>query len=128
MDGGKGEGNATASPPAPYTRDEKDWLKRHWDGEFNFLVAHGLRIYEDRDEGRRVVRAMMETDEEEDGATDMLNKGASGPPTERSVRVLGRLPGSSSHGDLGDDEDEIDEQPPPFMSHLAVFTTSQTRS
>lgn len=56
---------------APYTGEEKDWLKRAWDGEFKFLAAYGLSIYkeEDRDEGRRIARAMMEADQ--DGDTNM---------------------------------------------------------
>ena len=72
LDPGKGKGKTGAAPSAPYTDEEKDWLKRHWGGEFKFLLAHQLSIYkdEDRDEGRRIVRAMMEAeedDEDEDG-------------------------------------------------------------
>jgi hypothetical protein len=47
--------------PAPYTDEERQWLKDNWDGEFRFLTAHGLKIHdeEDRADGRRIVRAMM---------------------------------------------------------------------
>ena len=52
-----------------YTSKEKDWLKKHWGGEFQFLRAYGLSIYdeEQRAEGRRLVRAFMqdETDSDE---------------------------------------------------------------
>lgn len=65
-DGGKGKDRAEAAPSAPYTEKEKGWLKRFWGGEFEFLAAYGLSIYdeEDRDEGRSIVRAMMSKDEE----------------------------------------------------------------
>ncbi|KAK4148887.1 hypothetical protein C8A00DRAFT_38523 [Chaetomidium leptoderma] len=70
-DGGKGKYKVDAALSAPYTEEEKGWLKREWGGEFKFLTAYGLNIYkdEDRDEGRRVARAMMEVDE--DGNTNM---------------------------------------------------------
>jgi hypothetical protein len=70
-DGGKGKAKAEAAPSAPYTEEEKGWLKREWGDEFKFLTTYGLSIYkdEDRDEGRRIVRAMMEVDE--DGDTNM---------------------------------------------------------
>jgi hypothetical protein len=53
---------------APYTTEEKRWLKKHWDGEFKFLASYGLSIYKDKDreEGRRIARAMMEHDREND--------------------------------------------------------------
>jgi hypothetical protein len=31
----------------PYTKAEKDWLKKTWDGEFKFLQAYGLSIYKE---------------------------------------------------------------------------------
>jgi hypothetical protein len=51
--------------------EEKGWLKRGWGGESTFLTAYGLSIYkdEDLDDGRRMIRSMMEGDE--DGDTDM---------------------------------------------------------
>jgi hypothetical protein len=60
---------ATASAP-PLTAEEKDWLK-HKSGfgdEFQFLRAHGLSIYkeEDREEGRRIIRAFKIRDDEEE--------------------------------------------------------------
>jgi hypothetical protein len=50
-----------SSQVAPYTDEEKEWLKENWGGEFRFLRAHLLKIHdeEDRAEGRRIVRAMM---------------------------------------------------------------------
>jgi hypothetical protein len=69
--GGKGNHKAEAAPAPPYTEEEKGWLKRQWGGEFKFLAAYGLRIYEDedREEGRRIARAMMEVDEDGDTYT-----------------------------------------------------------
>ncbi|KAK4157175.1 hypothetical protein C8A00DRAFT_29886 [Chaetomidium leptoderma] len=69
---GKGGENrkddANAAPSAPYTQEEKDWLERNWGGEFNFLRCYSLSIHkdEDRDEGRRIARAMMEQDEQDE--------------------------------------------------------------
>ena len=70
-DGGKGKKSTEATPSAPYTEEKKDWLKRGGEGESNFLTAHGLSIYKDKErgDGRRMARAMMEGDE--DGAINM---------------------------------------------------------
>lgn len=45
----------------PYTVEEENWLKVHFGGEFNFLMAFGLNIYkdEDREEGRAIMRRFM---------------------------------------------------------------------
>lgn len=53
----------------PYTAEEKRWLKDNYRGEFHFLMAHGLSVYkeEDREEGRRIARALM------DGSDDPLD-------------------------------------------------------
>lgn len=50
------------------TQTEKKWLKDNFAGEFRFLRDYGLSIYkeEDRDEGRRIMRAMMEDDDSSD--------------------------------------------------------------
>ncbi|KAK0670268.1 hypothetical protein QBC41DRAFT_222052 [Cercophora samala] len=50
----------TSNPP--YTSEEKHWLRVHFDGEFKFLRMYNLSIYneDDRAEGRRIVRALME--------------------------------------------------------------------
>jgi hypothetical protein len=47
---------------AQYTKEEMQWLKKHWGGEFHFLTSYGLKIYneEDRNEGRLIVRAFMD--------------------------------------------------------------------
>lgn len=49
---------------APYTPAEKEWLEKHWGGEYKFLQSYLLSIYkeEDRAEGRAIVRAMMKHD------------------------------------------------------------------
>jgi hypothetical protein len=49
----------------PYTAAEKNWLNVHWGGEFKFLQAYGLSIYDedDREEGRRIVRAFIAQDQ-----------------------------------------------------------------
>lgn len=51
----------------PYTDEEKQWLKDHWNGEFNFLRAYGFSIYkdEDREEGRAIVRTFMSNDSQD---------------------------------------------------------------
>ncbi|KAK4655507.1 hypothetical protein QC762_302987 [Podospora pseudocomata] len=48
----------------PYTAEEKQWLRVHFDGEFKFLMAYGLSIYDEdeRAEGRLIARAMMAND------------------------------------------------------------------
>jgi hypothetical protein len=61
-----------SSPVAPYTDEEKEWLKENWGGEFRFLRAHLLKIHdeEDRAEGRRIVRAMMHNSDDGDDSDD----------------------------------------------------------
>lgn len=53
----------------PYTSEEKEWLKKHYEGEFKFLMVHQLSIYneEDRAEGRAIMRALARDDESKDG-------------------------------------------------------------
>ncbi|RYP24335.1 hypothetical protein DL765_000599 [Monosporascus sp. GIB2] len=48
-----------------YTEAEKQWIKEHYGNEFRFLLQHGLSIYkeEDRDEGRDIVKALMQNDD-----------------------------------------------------------------
>ncbi|KAL8948012.1 MAG: hypothetical protein Q9222_005763 [Ikaeria aurantiellina] len=54
----------------PLTAEEKQWMKTKYGNEFHFLRAFGLSIYEeeDREEGRRILRAHMacESDEDDD--------------------------------------------------------------
>ncbi|KAK4620869.1 hypothetical protein CLAFUW4_11570 [Fulvia fulva] len=47
-----------------YTEVERQWLKEHYRSEFFFLRDHGLSVYEEgeRDEGRDILRALMERD------------------------------------------------------------------
>ncbi|KAL7940950.1 hypothetical protein V8C42DRAFT_361491 [Trichoderma barbatum] len=58
----------------PYTAEEKAWLTKHYEGEYKFLMAHGLSIYdeEERAEGRAIMRALAGTDDndDEDGEQD----------------------------------------------------------
>ncbi|OAL46159.1 hypothetical protein IQ07DRAFT_478719, partial [Pyrenochaeta sp. DS3sAY3a] len=52
----------------PYTQDEKAFLKKHFRSEYHFLNQHGLHINkeEDRAEGRLILRAFEEADDESD--------------------------------------------------------------
>ncbi|KAL8349305.1 hypothetical protein RB601_001915 [Gaeumannomyces tritici] len=63
---GSGSDNAEDAPLAPYTAEERAWLKREWGSEFEFLRTYGLSIYKDEDceEGRVIARAMMNEDED----------------------------------------------------------------
>jgi hypothetical protein len=47
------------------TSAEKAWLQEHFESEFKFLCAYELSIYneEDREEGRRILRALMSDDD-----------------------------------------------------------------
>ena len=108
----KGNEKNEAALLEPYTKEEKDWLKRHYEGEFKFLAAHGLSIYdeEDRDYGRSIVRAMMEQDK--DGDIDILTEGASGFRT-------GRSDGLPDWNDDDEEEDENDERS--LQAHFADY-------
>ena len=48
----------------PLTAEEKQWVKKHYGNEHNFLLSYGLKIFneEDRDEGRVILRALMQED------------------------------------------------------------------
>lgn len=52
----------------PYTDYEKQWLKVHYGGEYNFLKNLGLSIFkeEDREEGRDITRELMKQEGESD--------------------------------------------------------------
>lgn len=52
----------------PYTAEEKEWLKKHYKGEYKFLMTHGLSIFdeEDRAEGRAIMRTLAKYDESQD--------------------------------------------------------------
>ncbi|KAF7531157.1 hypothetical protein G7054_g9152 [Neopestalotiopsis clavispora] len=54
-------------PGGDYTTEEKAWLKKHWGNEHKFLQAFGLSIYkeDEREEGRAIVRDLMQPDENE---------------------------------------------------------------
>ncbi|KAI4175033.1 MAG: hypothetical protein LQ346_008145 [Caloplaca aetnensis] len=80
---------STESPEL--TQEEKQWLKDNYRGEFHFLRAYGWSIYkeEDRDEGRRTLRALME--DSSDGASDGASETSS---TNSSLRDLENGPTS----------------------------------
>ena len=68
--------NAPKLASADLTAAERTWLKDNYKGEFYFLRCFGLSVYEDedREEGRRILRAFMQasnaessTDEDADG-------------------------------------------------------------
>jgi hypothetical protein len=52
----------------PYTSAEDDWLVRNWGGESKFLRYHGLNMdtEESRSAGRRVARALIAVDSEDE--------------------------------------------------------------
>lgn len=62
MPGHSYRANASSSSNPDLSYSEKQWLKENWGGEFKFLRAYGLSIHkeEDREEGRLILRAMME--------------------------------------------------------------------
>lgn len=49
-----------------YNEEEKLWLKKNFGNEFRFLQQYGLSIYkeEDRDDGKRIVKALMAGEDE----------------------------------------------------------------
>lgn len=65
----KGEDDGVEEKSKKYTKGEKKWIKRHYESEFKFLQQHGLSIYkeEEREEGRRIVRAMRKEVNEAEG-------------------------------------------------------------
>jgi len=65
-DGSPGRGGRGGSETPPYTAAEKQWLEARWDHEYVFLRRYRLsnQKQEDRQEGRRILRALM-TDENE---------------------------------------------------------------
>jgi hypothetical protein len=60
--------NRNNNQAPPLTQDEKAFLTKHYGGEFKFLMTYQLSIHkeEDREEGRRILRAMMAADDTED--------------------------------------------------------------
>jgi hypothetical protein len=54
-------GGRGGSETPPYTAAEKQWLEARWDDEFHFLRRYQLSNgrQEDREEGRRILRALM---------------------------------------------------------------------
>ena len=107
---------------APYSTEEKAWLKKNFGGEYKFLRSFGLSIYdeEDRTDGRSIVRSMMMEDGGEPRETDR----------ECKIPVLGGRNHDNEGEDEDDDDDELDndgflqelEDDP--MSHLADYNFS----
>ncbi|KAL7916726.1 hypothetical protein GGI35DRAFT_433915 [Trichoderma velutinum] len=83
----------------PYTTEEKAWLKKHYKGEYKFLMSYGLSIYdeEERAEGRAIMRSMASADEDGD---------ETGEETERR-----------EEDDEGEDEEDEDDE----FGHLADY-------
>ncbi|KAI4740077.1 hypothetical protein E4T50_09489 [Aureobasidium sp. EXF-12298] len=56
----------------PLTTEEKEFLKKHYGDEFKFLLSYELSIYkeDDREEGRRILRALMSDFEAEADALE----------------------------------------------------------
>ncbi|KAF1913067.1 hypothetical protein BDU57DRAFT_457153, partial [Ampelomyces quisqualis] len=54
---------------APYSAEEKAFLKKYYGSEWHFLLQHGLRIHkeEDREDGRAILRDIMREDKMSDG-------------------------------------------------------------
>jgi hypothetical protein len=92
----------------PYTKEEKEWLKVHYGGEFHFLMAHGLSIYkdEDREEGRTIMRGFMREE---------------GPEGWDFVEAL--TGESDDEGDMVDDPMESVD----WQGHMAGFDEEQLR-
>ncbi|SMR43388.1 unnamed protein product [Zymoseptoria tritici ST99CH_1E4] len=68
-DSGEGSNNNNDSEHVlrrPLTTAEKEFLKRHYRGEFRFLRIHGLRIHDrkQRAEGREILRTIMAADDD----------------------------------------------------------------
>ncbi|PVH94334.1 hypothetical protein DM02DRAFT_693378 [Periconia macrospinosa] len=82
---------SAANECPPYTDEEKAYLKKHWRSEYHFLLQHGLHIHkeEDREEGRRILRAMMaeeaSEEESEDDAFGLLGHQADYNSSERNL-------------------------------------------
>ncbi|KAM7200324.1 hypothetical protein V8F20_005301 [Naviculisporaceae sp. PSN 640] len=74
-------GLPTCSEARGYTPEEKEWLKRNWGSEYKFLKTHGLDIHneEDREEGRRIVRATMSPDGDSGSEAEVTVPSDSGP-------------------------------------------------
>jgi hypothetical protein len=69
--------SAPGQNAAPYTTEEKAFLKKNYGSEYRFLLQHGLRIHDegDREDGRAILRAVMrEDDTSEDEESDEFDE------------------------------------------------------
>lgn len=91
----------------PYTAEEKEWLKKHYGGEFKFLMSYQLSIYdeEDRAEGRAIMRAMARADESNDEDDEEDEE--------------------EDDDQKGEDEDEAEEDSSDPDNHLADYHFSE---
>jgi hypothetical protein len=103
---------------APYSTDEKAWLKKNYGGEYRFLRTLGLSIYkeEDRTEGRSIVRSWMAEDDGEPKGNGLREQVVS-----RNERGHDNEDKQEGENDNEDDleyniEDELEDDP---MCHLA---------
>ncbi|KAH0360065.1 hypothetical protein KCU65_g9606, partial [Aureobasidium melanogenum] len=68
----KAEHASKSDRASPLTTTEKDFLKKNYGSEFKFLMMYELSIYkeEDREEGRRILRALLSDFEAEADALE----------------------------------------------------------
>ena len=104
-----------------YTDEEKRWLKVNWKDEFHFLQAYELSIYkeEDRAEGRRIVRAMMQGDGDENGSVS--------PQLPGLETVVGtNTQGADENDEVSEDESDgvAESDPDDFLRELERDPTS----
>lgn len=98
-----------------YTPEEKKWLKDNWQDEFHFLQAYQLSIHkeEDRAEGRRIVRALMQGDTDEEGQLYTLFS-----------FIIGGDIAHTSGTDETDGGTDSDSDPDDFLRELELDPTS----
>lgn len=68
----KAEHASKSDHAPPLTTKEKEFLKKHYGGEFKFLLSYELSVYkkDDREEGRRILRSLMEDFEAETNVSE----------------------------------------------------------
>ncbi|KAL8662020.1 MAG: hypothetical protein Q9202_005074 [Teloschistes flavicans] len=101
------QANLTDSRSPPLTEPEITWLKNQYGSEFHFLRAHALSIYkdEDREEGRSILRALMNAGADEDDVEESETFG-------------------NEHDDDDDDGDSGNESENSFLRELEADPTS----
>lgn len=105
--------NANATSSAPLTTEEKAFLRKHYGNEFKFLSTLQLSIYkeDDREEGRRILRAfMLESEDDTDADISSVEDPDDDPESDESNDFLAELEQDpTSHlADYKFDEDQLD--------------------